>query len=412
MPEVLLTGTGLITAAGHGAAPVLAAMDAGKPLLEDSVGGLPWPTAAVDPADTPWPEGKLWANAQKYANVSAHAAVAAAILAMAGAEPAQGESAVRSGVVMAAGCSGSDELGDVFGKLAVLARTDERPLPKLLYDEVPDYSYIRGIPSQIGQFVAIATGFRGSNVAVYGEGGAGGLGALALARRLLRSGELDRVVVVGVAPPLSATILVAYDREDELGTEAVPGRGPFDAGRSGAFVGQSAVALVLENADAAGIFGASGPHPELVSCDTLCAPDRYVALHGAAQQVLDESDERPQLWWSHASGSAAQDAEAVVAITPLLSAPTTSSKGTIGASFECGGLVDVVLAAESLRRGSAAPVGLLERPDPELTGLGADFIVGTPRPLPARASALVTAVSQGARASTAGAATITWGDGR
>lgn len=409
MPEpVLLTGTGLITAAGRGTAPVLAAMDAGKPAFQDLPGGLPWPTSAVDPQDTPWPQGASWANTRKYANVSAHSAVAAAVLAMDGAEAAAGEDALRSGVVMAVGCSGSDELGEVFGKLAVQARSDARPLPKLLYDEVPDYSYIRGIPSQIGQFVAIATGFRGSNVAVYGEGGAGGLGALALARRLLASGELDRVIVVGVAPPLSPTILTAYHREDPLGTDAVPGRGPFDIARSGSFVGQSAVALLLENADCAGVFGAAGPQPELVSCHTLCAPVRAQALAETTRLVLGEARDRPGQWWSHASGSPVQDAEAVAAVAPLAPGAATSSRGTVGASFECGGLVDLVLAAESLRRGSVPPVGLLEKVDPALEGRGAEFVVGAPRTPADTGHALVTALSHGAHASTAGAALLSW----
>jgi 3-oxoacyl-[acyl-carrier-protein] synthase II len=410
MPDVLLTSAALITAAGRGAAPVLTAMDAAKPMFADLAepGGLPWPAAVLDPADIPWPAGSRWANMQKYANVSAHAAVAATLLAMDGAEPAEGQDALRSGVVMAVGCSGSDELGDVFGKLAVRARTDPRPLARLLYDEVPDYSYIRGIPSQIGQFVAIATGFRGSNVAIYGEGGAGGLGALALARRLLRSGELDRVIVVGVAPPLAAGILTAYDGEDPLGTEVSPGRGPFDADRAGTLVGQSAVAVVVENAGAAGIFGAPAAPLRLMSCQTLCAPRRADALAYSTREAVGEAAVRPDLWWSHASGSRIADAEAIATVAAQVPALTTSSKGTIGASFECGGLVDVVLAGESMRRALVPPVGLLERPDPAFAGTGADIVTGAPRSLRAASSALVTALSHGAQAATAGAAVLSW----
>lgn len=123
---------------------------------------------------------------------------------------------------MAVGSTG-DELGDVMPRVAGMALDDPRPLATLLYEEVPDYSYIRGIPSQLGQFVCMTTGFRGSNVAAYGEVAAGGLGALALALRLLESGELDRVLVVGVAPPSSVTALHSFDRDEPLGTEAAPG---------------------------------------------------------------------------------------------------------------------------------------------------------------------------------------------
>jgi 3-oxoacyl-[acyl-carrier-protein] synthase II len=410
--ELLLTRAGLVTSAGVGAAPVLAAMDAGKPLFDDRATGLPWPTAPMDPADIPWPEGAMWANMRKYANGSAEAAVAVSLLAMNGAKPTDGAEALRSGVVIAVGCVGSDELGDMLGKIALRARVGDVPLVKLLYDYVPDYSYLRGIPSQIGQFVAIATGFRGSNVAVYGEGGAGGLGALALARNMVRSGELDRVFVVGVSPPLATGILTAYDHEDQLGTDASPGRGPFDSERSGAFPGQSAVAVIVERADAAGIFGAPAAPLKLESCGTLCAPKRADALAQAAREAMDKAAIRPDVWWSHASGSRAQDAEAVAAVAPQVTAPATSSRGTIGTSFECGGLVDVVLAAESLRRASVPPVGLLERPDPAFTKAGADIVTGSPRQVPAAVSTLVTGVSTGAPAATAGAAVLSLGGGR
>lgn len=412
MPRILITRTGLITAAGVGTDPVLAAMAAGTSHIPSTAAArerrTAWPTATVDPADTPWPAGKLWDNAKKYANTAAFGAVAAAVQAMAGAEAVEGDTAIASGVVMAVGCSGSDELNEAMAKIAVAAQTDPRPLPKLLYDEVPDFSYIRGIPSQIGQFVAIATGFRGSNVAVYGEGGAAGLGALAQASRLLRSGELDRVIVVGVAPPLSTSMLVAYDREDQLGTAAVPGSGPFDVGRAGAFPGQAAVALLLERDDAPRVFG-SVPNPvELVSCETLCAPARRDALFGSARSALVKHGGALDVWWAHGSGSAVLDAEECAAIGPLAgAAQVTATKGTIGNAFECGALIDVALAAESLSRGQTPPVGLLAKPDPDLGDL--DFVVGAPRPAPAARSALVTSVSHGAKASTAGAAVLVGG---
>jgi 3-oxoacyl-[acyl-carrier-protein] synthase II len=411
MPRILITRTGLITAAGAGVDPVLAAMTAGRSHIptETAPGQrrMPWPTVVLDPADTPWPPGKLWDNAKKYANTAAFGAVAAAVRAMAGAEPVQGATAIASGVVMAVGCSGSDELNEAMAKIAVSAQTDPRPLPKLLYDEVPDFSYIRGIPSQIGQFVAIATGFRGSNVAVYGEGGAAGLGALAQASRLLRSGELDRVMVVGVAPPLSTTMLVAYDREDPFGTAAVPGAGPFDSGRAGTFPGQAAVALLLERDDATPVFGADASPVELVSCETRCAPSRPDAISASAGAALSRHGVVPDVWWAHGSGSVELDAEECAALGPLAAgAHVTSSKGTLGNAFECGGLIDVALAAESLRRGQTPPVGLLVKPDPELGDL--EFVVGGPRVAASARTALVTSVSHGVKASTAGAAVL-WG---
>jgi 3-oxoacyl-[acyl-carrier-protein] synthase II len=148
-----------------------------------------------------------------------------------------------------------------------------------------------------------------------------------------------------------------------------------------------------------------------VSCQTLCAPDRFSALSQVTREVVDEAAARPDLWWSHASGSVVQDAEAVAAVAPQVPAPTTSSKGTIGTPFECGALVDLVLAAESLRRAAVPPVGLLERPDPTFADAGADIVADAPRSLPRTASVLVTAMSRGALAATAGGAVLSWGGG-
>ncbi|MGW2545525.1 beta-ketoacyl synthase N-terminal-like domain-containing protein, partial [Kitasatospora sp. NPDC001574] len=245
MSEVIVTGTGVVSPAGLGTEPLWSAMAAGRSFF-DSDGPLPWPVAAVDRGTVGWPPGKPWVDNRKYANLAAYWAVEAARLALrqAGRDPDAPDhpgwgDPERGGTVMAVGSTG-DELGDVMPRLAGMALDDPRPLATLLYEEVPDYSYIRGIPSQLGQFVCMTTGFRGSNVAAYGEVAAGGLGALALALRLLESGELERVLVVGVAPPSSVTALASFDRDEPIGTEAVPGRGPFGIHRA---VGRGARAL-------------------------------------------------------------------------------------------------------------------------------------------------------------------------
>ncbi|WP_370947284.1 beta-ketoacyl synthase N-terminal-like domain-containing protein [Amycolatopsis sp. cg5] len=406
MAEVVITGTGVISAAGRGVAPLLDAMDSGRPLF-GGASALPWPVAGVQPGDIPWPDGDLWVNNRKYANTAAQAAVAAAQLALYQAGRAEDESsALRSGTVMAVGSSGSDELGEAIPRLAALHQTDPRPLTKLLYDEVPDYSYIKGIPSQLGQFVSMASGFRGSNVAVYGEAGAGGLGALALGLRMIESGELDRVLVVGVAPAMSGAMLVAFDRQEPFGTEAEPGRGPFDLDRAGALLGQGTAAIMIERASVA----KSEPLAQLLSCETVCAPTRRSALEAVVELALEEGKRQPALWWAHGSGSQAQDFDECQVVGPRVTSPVTSSKGTIGHAFESGGLIDVALAVESLRRESAPPIGLLKKPDPALGAV--DFVVDRPRKLPPSGSALITALNHGGDSTTAGAAMIAREDKR
>ncbi|MFM9441642.1 beta-ketoacyl synthase N-terminal-like domain-containing protein [Streptomyces acidiscabies] len=402
MTGAVVTGTGVITAAGHGPAPVLDAMLDGKSLFTHP-SWLPWPVADMRLPEIAWPDGDPWVNNQKYASAVAHAAVAAARLAVDAVGGPVGEhDGLRCGTVLAAGISGGDELNEVIPKLAVLAETDPRPLTKLLYDEVPDYSYLRGIPSQVGQFVCMAAGFLGSNVAVYGESGAGGLGALSVAVRLLDSGELDRVLVVGVQPPMSTTVLAALDRAEPFGT----GAGPFDRRRDGTLIGEGAAAVMLERADTARRRGAH-VIAEVAACETVCAGSRTDALRAAATAVLTGAP-APDLWWAHGCGSVATDADECRTVAPLVpGVPVTASKGTVGNAFECAALIDLTLAAEALERGVVPPVGRLDELDPRLGAV--DVVQGEPRRLPGGRGALVTSFSAGPHATTAGAALVVKG---
>lgn len=409
---IVITGSGVISPAGKGAGLLFEAMLSGKTFFtgdygaQKSISGAcPWPTAAVRVSDFDWPDGDIWTNNKKYANIAAHGVVAAARLAVKTAGAADVADIARCGTVMAVSNSSSaDELNDVIPRLADMAKTDSRPLAKLLYDEVPDYTYIRGIPSQLGQFVAMLTGFRGSNVAVYGESGAGGLGALALGARLLHSGELDRVLVVGVSPPLSISTLVAYDRAETLGTLADSGCGPFDVNRTGTLIGQGSAAIMLESQAVADARCAI-PLAELRACETMGASTRTEAIEAAVQSVVDRQDEPPSLWWAHGAGSITLDRDECSAVGLYVDAPTTGSKGTIGNAFDCAGLIDLALVVEALEQEVAPPIGLLKTPDPQLADT--DFVHGVPRSIPNVRSALVTTANHGARTAMAGAALVT-----
>jgi 3-oxoacyl-[acyl-carrier-protein] synthase II len=408
---IVITGSGVISPAGKGARLLFDAMSAGKTFFNSGYdargsisGAYPWPTAAVRTSDFDWPDGDIWVNNKKYANIAVHGAVAVARLALQTAGAADVADVARCGTVVAVNNNSSaDELSDVIPSLAAMAETDSRPLAKLLYDEVPDYTYIREIPSQLGQFVSMATGFRGSNVAVYGEAGAGGFGALALGTRLVQSGELDRVLVVGVSPPLSVSTLVAFDREEALGALAGPGCGPFDEDRAGTLIGQGSAAIMLESkavADARGAISLA----ELQGCETMGSSTRTDAIEVTVQSVVDCQDEPPGLWWAHGAASITLDFEECSGVCRYVDAPTTASKGTIGNAFECAGLIDLALAVEALEQEVAPPIGLLRKPDPQLGDI--DFVHGAPRPIPGVRSVLVTTVNHGTSVAMAGAAIV------
>lgn len=406
---MVITGIGVISAAGTGASRIVQAMASKLNLFDNRIAEaedsprLCWPIAKVCSADTPWPDDEpWWLNNRKFANISARWAVAAAAEALKTSGKADPKDALRGGVIMAVP-TGEEEGVKIIPKLAAISRTDPRPLATLLYEEVPDYSYVRGIPSQTGQFIAKVSGFLGSNVAVYGEAGAGGLNAASLATRLLNSGELDRVIVVAVGPPMSPVALASLDRADPLATEAASGRGPFDAERRGAFIGQGAAAILLEHKEAATARGIE-PLAELSSCETVCAPSVQQAMGAAVELVLSQANQYPGVWLAHGTGSVALDEMQCQTVRPLVKATTTSTKGTIGTASECAGLIDIAVAVEVLNHELVPPVGFLRTPDPALGDI--DFVLDSPRPLPGVRSALVTALGHATGAMGAGGAAI------
>ncbi len=410
MDDLLITGSGVITPADDGVTGLWEAMAAGATFFSTLSGpagqdGPSWPVAEISDRKLPWPEGSAWADSQKYANPAAHLAVAVTQIALGPGGQAGIGDAARGGIVVGAGTFSSDELDPVLPRLAAMSQTDPRPLPRLLYEEVPDYTYLRGIPVQIAQFVSMAARFQGASVGVNGPPGVAGLGALALAVRLLDSGELDRVLVVGVAPRLSAGSMAALDRQEQLATDTGVGRGPFDADRAGTIMGQGAAALLVERASAARARNAA-PLARLLACETICEASREAALRTATGLALARGGS-PGFWWAHGAASPALDLEECQAVAPLTgTVPATSSKGTIGNAFECSGLIDVALAAESLSRGQVPPVGLLRKPDPALGDI--DPVIDKPRPV--RGTALVTAFTHGRGASDAGAALLAKAD--
>lgn len=384
MEDIAITGIGLISPAGIGPSAVLDAMCEGRTFFESKHGDrtahkkFPWPEASLKTPDMPWPVGPGWVDLKKYANTTAHQAVAVAQLAMEHAELKPGQFDARlSGAIVASGIR-TDDLMPILGRIGEMAANDKRPLARLLYEEVPDFSYLKDIPSQVGQFVCLATGFRGSNLAMYGEAGVGGIGSLALAMRLINSGELERVMVVGVAAPLPVAHLVAMDEKDALGSEASADKGPFAADRAGTLPGHAAVAIVIEAATAAARRGAP-MIARLSACETVNASNVHTALASAFTLVTGAADCRPDAWWAHGAGSRALDLAECNALGEALQVPVTGSKGTIGNPFEVSGLIDVALAAEGLRRGQLPPVGLLNKIDRELDHL--DIVVGHQRQL-------------------------------
>ncbi|WP_316668625.1 beta-ketoacyl synthase N-terminal-like domain-containing protein [uncultured Propionibacterium sp.] len=410
---IMIAGVGLITSLGKGAQAVLNTMKQGKNGFDLNQGTSDREEAAarVAPETISWPSGPAWMNREKYANRQSHLAVTVAQEAIKDSRIAAPDSAGidprRSGIIMTSGTSSNDELGALLPRLASESRMSSRSLSEFLYDEIPDYSYIKGIPSQIGQFVSDASNFRGSNVAAYGEGSCGGLAGLSLALDSIISGELDRVMVVGVSILPSVTLADAFSRVEPFAPRAVDGRGPSDMNRCGSLLGEAAVAIIVERKDLWRHTMAKRSI-QVVNAATAVAPSVQESLKAALHDLKDDVDDT-DVWWANGAGTRQLDAIEAETVSAVVRAPATASKGTIGDALECSALVDVVLAAENIGENLIPPVGLTSQVDPYLGGI--DVVVEEPRRVDAPlGTALITSLSHGWDCPSAGAVVIRDGD--
>ncbi len=403
MDKISIVGASVISGAGKGQHAIFDAMEKEITAFAPDRQGEPryYPMARIDEREIIWPDDDpWWSNNKKFASTSAIWAVNAARELQSTYCNLTKDERGRSAIIVAVGGTGEEELSRLMPRLLALSLTDERPLATLLYEEVPDYSYVRGIPSLSGQYVARITGFRASNVAVYGETNCGGIGALTLGARMLKTDEVDRVVVVGVAPPITPEGLSAVKRLEGLADKATKGSGPFDRGRAGALMGQGAAAILLERESVALNRGLE-PLGTLGSVGVLTASSEKRALSSLLSE--DTKVRHPDLWFSHATGSRYRDKDEYATVRSAYDVLVTSSKGTIGFVPECSGLIDIALALEAIRRLRAPPIGLLDVVDPAFCA--SDIVHGIGREVSRLNEVLVTALGF-TGAHTAGVATI------
>lgn len=410
--QVVISGIGLITSLGSGVQTVLDAMHNGVNGFIDRSGDADCSksdlvVARVAPELVSWPDDPEWINREKYANRQSHLAVSVAQQTIRSARLQGFEMAaidpLRSGVVMTSGTSSNDELGSLLPRLASESRTSSKSLSEFLYDEVPDYSYIKGIPSQIGQFVSDVSNFRGSNVAVYGEGSSGGVAGLSLALDLILSGELDRVMVVGVSVLPSMTLADAFSRVEPLSPVAVDGAGPFDVDRRGSLLGEAAVAIIVERRGLRHDSAMKKPM-QFLNVATAVAPSTRESFK-AVLDALGNDVSGVDLWWANGAGARQLDLLEAEVGASATKAPVTASKGTIGSALECSTLIDVALAREVVGEDLIPPIGLTSQVDPYLGDI--DVVAGEPRQVDSPInSVLITGLAHGWDCPSAGAVVI------
>ena len=167
---------------------------------------------------------------------------------------------------------------------------------------------------------------------------ASGLVALGMARDL---GEPALVVAVDA---LSQTTARGFGGMGALATHGVH---PLSQERSGLGLGEAAAAVLAHELPVSAW---------AESCDatSLAAPD------GRGLRACLERTGGADVVFAHATGTVKGDAAELEAVD--VDAPITGTKGALGHSLGAGGLVDVVLALESLRTGQVPGVVGLRTP--------------------------------------------------
>ncbi|WP_026342594.1 beta-ketoacyl synthase N-terminal-like domain-containing protein [Nocardia sp. BMG111209] len=188
---------------------------------------------------------------------------------------------------------------------------------------------------------------------------AASLCALGMAADSIELGLADTVIVAGT-DSLSESAFGTIDRVQTRTPDALR---PFDTGRAGMIMGESAVAVVLRRA------GAGGRHARLrgvgMNCDALhaTAPDplriRDVIADAHQRACVDAAD--IDLVMLHGSGTQLNDAVEASVLTDVFGAITpapamTAIKSMTGHTLGGSGLLSLIVAAVAMRRGTVPPI--------------------------------------------------------
>lgn len=223
---------------------------------------------------------------------------------------------------------------------------------------------------------------------------AGGATALGDAVSLLRRGEADVALVVGLDTLISREMMGGFCNLTALSTRNdAPERAsrPFDAERDGFVMGEGGAALVLEREDHAlargatilaelAGFGFSGDAYRLTDPEPSGA-----GMVLSMQRALDDAGIGPgdvQYINAHGTSTAANDKAETLALTRLFegrarAVPVSATKSIVGHMIHGAGTVGAVVAVRTLREGRIHPTANYEVPDP-LCDL--DVVHGAPRP--------------------------------
>jgi act minimal PKS chain-length factor (CLF/KS beta) len=256
-------------------------------------------------------------------------------------------------------------------------------------------------------FYAVNTGQISIRHGLKGPGGvvvsdqAGGLDAIAQARRQLRRGS-SLIACGGVDGSICPWGWVAQLTSGRISTSEDPAAAylPFDSRAAGHVPAEGGAILILEDAEAAAERGAPQIYGEIAGYAATFDPrpgsGREPALRRAVENALADAEmdaHEIDVVFADAAGTPELDlaeAEVISAVFGGRPVPVTAPKTMLGRMYAGAASLDVAAALLAIRDGVIPPT-INVRPSERYP---IDLVVGAPRPAPLR-SALIVARGQG-----------------
>jgi 3-oxoacyl-[acyl-carrier-protein] synthase II len=384
MSEAVISGIGVVSPLGVGAAAFWDALCSGRTAIAEIRGFDPGPTPprlAAEVREIPGRDVLPAALVRRMDRVSQMVGVAA-VLAARDAGLAEGAAGDELAVVV----------GSALGNLGESAQFLDR-----IFTKGPSLASPMLFPNLVmnaaASQVAMALGWRGPNLTV-SAGEISGETALDVAVDLLRR-RRARAVVVAAGEELSAVVFQALRDFRHLSPRR-RGRersSPFDVDANGPVLGEGAAAIVVESPESADRRGADVHATiERIVRFALAARNPHVwPAEAAAREAADLPVFPTDVAFSGADSSPERDRLELTLLARMVppATPVCSVAGAVG-SHAAQGLTTVCTAALALSRGRVPPVAGLEhaRPDVPLS-FPKQALAGS------RASGLVLGVARG-----------------
>ena len=246
---------------------------------------------------------------------------------------------------------------------------------------------LRVLPNNVLCHVGIQYNFKGPNGCVTNHGVSGTL-AIVETAAALRAGEADQAVAVGHDSPVEPETILHYHALGLLAADTIR---PFDAGHSGSILGEGAGALVLETESAAHARGAK-VLGEFLGSGCVTEAEGLLSVRGdgdglvrAIAQALDDAGigtAEVGMVVAHGNGTPMSDASEALALQRIFGTtppPVTSFKWAFGHLLAASGIIDTVLALNSLRHRQVPGIATLRDLAPACKHLAASAMPQPPR---------------------------------